>query len=281
MSTSEQRLAANRVNALGSTGPVTLEGKRASSQNAIRHGLLSSKLLLDDEEPGEFQELFSHLCHSLGPVGAIEELLAERIAVAIWRQMRLVRSETACLTLSRQPKKVAGGVSAELGRSYGSEVKADELAPFDAERAEWCQKAMEELEGLTTIELASISQLAPLVHAQLASDADEDETIEKYLAGRKGGLTTYLAELTLWCRQQLKEAETRPNVLAIAAEIRSKQVVLAADVQELMARYQTTLDNQLYKALRALRDAQAWRLKTLEPLPAREPATTEEVAEAA
>ena len=94
MSTSEQRLAANRVNALGSTGPVTPEGKMASSQNAVRHGLLSTRLLLDDEEPGEFQELFSHLCHSLGPVGAIEELLVERIAVAIWRQRRLVRSAT-------------------------------------------------------------------------------------------------------------------------------------------------------------------------------------------
>lgn len=31
-----------------------------------------------------------------------------------------------------------------------------------------------------------------------------------------------------------------------------------------MARYQTTLDNQLYKALRAFREAQEWRLKTLE-----------------
>jgi hypothetical protein len=31
-----------------------------------------------------------------------------------------------------------------------------------------------------------------------------------------------------------------------------------------MARYQTTLDNQLYKALRAYREAQEWRFKTLE-----------------
>ena len=31
-----------------------------------------------------------------------------------------------------------------------------------------------------------------------------------------------------------------------------------------MSRYQTTLDNQLYKALRALREAQEWRLRTLE-----------------
>ena len=33
---------------------------------------------------------------------------------------------------------------------------------------------------------------------------------------------------------------------------------------EVFSRYQTTLDNQLYKSLRALRDAQEWRLKTIE-----------------
>jgi hypothetical protein len=36
---------------------------------------------------------------------------------------------------------------------------------------------------------------------------------------------------------------------------------------DLLARYQTTLDNQLYKALQALRQAQEWRLKTLDSVP--------------
>lgn len=281
MSTSEHRLAANRVNALGSTGPVTLDGKKASSQNAIRHGLLSAKLLLDDEDPTEFQALFSYLSHSLSPVGAMEEILVERIAIAIWRQRRLVRSEGASLSLSRLGKQVAGGVSAELRRGYGSEVKAEELAPFDPDSVEWCRKALEELEGLSTLDLASISDHAPLVHGQIESDADDDESIEQFLAGRKGGLKTYLAELSQWCREQLREAGARPMIVAVAELVRSKRVVLADEALELMARYQTTLDNQLYKALRALRHAQEWRLKTLQPLPAHEPETPVEVAEAA
>ncbi len=33
-----------------------------------------------------------------------------------------------------------------------------------------------------------------------------------------------------------------------------------------MARYQTTLDNQLFKLLKALREAQEWRMKTIEPV---------------
>ena len=38
----EAQIAANSRNALRSTGPKTLEGKRIVSQNALRHGLLAS-----------------------------------------------------------------------------------------------------------------------------------------------------------------------------------------------------------------------------------------------
>jgi len=70
--------------------------------------------------------------------------------------------------------------------------------------------------------------------------------------------------LAQWCREQLREAEARPHALALAEEVRAKRLVLAAETLEVMSRYQTTLDNQLFKLLRALRDAQDWRLKTLE-----------------
>ena len=133
MSVTEKRLAANQINALRSTGPVTFAGKAASSRNATRHGLLSAKLFLDDEDPAEFQAMFLDFCRSLNPVGTLETTLVERIAGALWRQRRLVHAETASLSLTRQPKKVAGAVSSELGRSYGSEVEQNDLAPFDAD----------------------------------------------------------------------------------------------------------------------------------------------------
>jgi hypothetical protein len=100
---------------------------------------------------------------------------------------------------------------------------------------------------------------------QLQSDVSEaEQTQEAFVGSHKGGLTGYLAELLLWCRGKLKEADERPHVLELAKHVMAKRLVLPADSLELMSRYQSTLDNQLYKALRALRDAQEWRLRTLE-----------------
>jgi hypothetical protein len=33
---------------------------------------------------------------------------------------------------------------------------------------------------------------------------------------------------------------------------------------ELLSKYQTTLDNQLYRTMKALRDAQQWRLQSID-----------------
>lgn len=282
MSTPEQRVAANRANALLSTGPSSAEGKAVASRNATRHGLLSRKLLLDDEEPEEFQALAADLCQSLCPIGMAEAVLVERIAVTIWRQKRLVHAEAASLALARQPKKIAGGVSSELGRSYGAELKQDELMPFDPDQVSWCCAVMSEIDGLDEIDTRSLEQCAPRIFQQLTSDAEEDgEDITTYVSGRKDGLTGYVAELLQWCREQIRHAEARPHILELAEQVRAKRLFLPTDAIDVLARYQTTLDNQMFKLLRALREAQEWRLKTLEQTPAQTADDIEEIASTA
>lgn len=266
MTTTEQRLAANRVNALQSTGPVTADGKAIASRNATRHGFLSTRLFLDDENPDDFHGVLCDLDRSLVPVGAMESALVERIAVTLWRQRRLVHAETATVALGRQLKKIAGGVSSELGRGYGAEVKPDELAPFDAERETWCRTALAEIEALTEMDLATIELSAPVLFEQLKTDAEGDP-LEKFIDGHEGGLPRYLASLSQWCREQMRQCDARQHILAVAEQVRIKRMVLSEDALVLLSRYQTTLDNQLFKLLRALREAQEWRLKTLEAGP--------------
>ena len=268
MSTTEQRLAANRINAQSSTGPVTARGKSIAARNATRHGLLSTRLLLNDEDASEFQHLLGELMGSLRPTDAVERLLVERIAVTVWRQQRLVRAETAKLTLACQPIKIAGAVSSELERGYSQKLELEDLSPFDRTQERWCRRVIGEIDALEDFDLEILQQKAPLTYQQLASDAAEDqETPEAHAAARDGGLAGYIVELSLWCRKQLTEAEARPHILALAEHARARNIVLPPDALETFSRYQTTLDSQLYKALKALREAQEWRLKTLEASP--------------
>lgn len=274
------QIQSNRQNSRASTGPGSARGKSVASRNAMRHGLLSGRLFLDDEDPAEFQLLVDELCHSLAPNGILEAALVERVAVTMWRQRRLVHAETAALTLARQNIPIAKSVSSELGRAYGKEIEPEHLAPFDADRATWCRGVLAEIERLEEIDLGSIGGKAPLVHAQLVTDAD-GEAPETFLASHKGGLTSYVADLLLWCRKELGEADARPRLLAIAEQVRAKRMVLPSDALELLARYQSTLDGQLYKALKALREAQEWRLKTLDAEPNTSSQSDIDVADAA
>jgi hypothetical protein len=48
------RILSSRANGARSTGPVTAEGKRRSSQNATSHGLLARHIVMRDESPEGF-----------------------------------------------------------------------------------------------------------------------------------------------------------------------------------------------------------------------------------
>lgn len=85
---------ARRRNALKSTGPVTLQGKRNSSQNATRHGLLSSAILLDSESSGAFQEMLQDFTDIYHPLDVEERSYIETMAVCRWRLERIWTLET-------------------------------------------------------------------------------------------------------------------------------------------------------------------------------------------
>ena len=93
--TSERQIAANRANALHSTGPKTPEGKAAVRHNALRHGLLARDVVLPEEDLDAFEDLLNQVRAELSPVGRIEELLVDRIVNIMWRLGRLARAETA------------------------------------------------------------------------------------------------------------------------------------------------------------------------------------------
>jgi hypothetical protein len=88
MPTDKQRTA-RRNNAHRSKGPVTEEGKAASSRNAIKFGFYSRSPLLPGEAPEEFAAFRDELMASFNPGNAAEKLVFNRIVDGAWRLHRL------------------------------------------------------------------------------------------------------------------------------------------------------------------------------------------------
>jgi hypothetical protein len=90
---SPRKIAANRQNALKSTGPKTPQGKAYSRRNALTHGLFArdwSDFAVLGEDSREYEKLLSDLWDQYQPIGRAEELDVERIALCWWRLKRAV-----------------------------------------------------------------------------------------------------------------------------------------------------------------------------------------------
>jgi hypothetical protein len=97
---SEARLRANRENAKKSTGPKTSRGKAWSRFNALKHGLLSKKIMFTPD--GKLQDegllqLLESLRDKYGRGDVRTELLVEGIVIEYWRNGQGLELEQACI----------------------------------------------------------------------------------------------------------------------------------------------------------------------------------------
>ena len=88
-----------RINGAKSRGPTTTEGKEKSSRNAIKHGLTSGNgnVLLDREDPDEFEQMLNKLLDIHEPATPAEQDLVEEMVAARWRTRRMWTIETGLL----------------------------------------------------------------------------------------------------------------------------------------------------------------------------------------
>ena len=97
MATSQRKIEANRANALKSTGPRTARGKRATSRNALAHGLTARAALLPGDDPREYRRFVLAVLEALDPRGPLEEDLAGEIANLSWKLRRVPGAEAILL----------------------------------------------------------------------------------------------------------------------------------------------------------------------------------------
>lgn len=91
---SPEALAANRVNAQHSTGPITPQSAEAMGQRALKHGLSSQVVMIMPWESLEaYKDFIMMIIWELAPKGMLENEVAYRIAVSNWRLRRIEEFE--------------------------------------------------------------------------------------------------------------------------------------------------------------------------------------------
>ena len=86
--TTRAQTIANQRNAQRSTGPSTTQGKAVVSQNAVKHGLTASQIVIKSEDQAQFDLHRNQVFDELAPSTPIESMLAERIVELSWRLRR-------------------------------------------------------------------------------------------------------------------------------------------------------------------------------------------------
>ena len=76
-----------------SGGPKTLEGKVASSRNAVKTGSYSAPISLSSEEEADFKAFEDEFMNDFEPEGVVESSMVHELAVLAWKKLRLERVE--------------------------------------------------------------------------------------------------------------------------------------------------------------------------------------------
>jgi hypothetical protein len=161
MATAAQ-LNANRANAQNSTGPRTVEGKTASSMNALKHGADAASIVIPGEDPALYEHIAADYHRDLRPAGAVEEFQVDTIIQADWQRRRLKRIEAnlyrALLAEGSAPDEIdvtvlRDSATGKLLRKVWSQIASIErahsraLAELRRLRREAEQTAVEEIEA--------------------------------------------------------------------------------------------------------------------------------------
>jgi len=271
MTTSPKQAKANQLNAQKSTGPITIAGKLTISTNAVKHGIFSQHLLLADEALQDYEALHDGLVESLNPVGTLESALVERITVTLWRQQRLTRAESAITELELGTDEITKEVGSRIGRSAfsGNPLQPDELESIPDHLATIYQTIVDEYCQIDDHQITwdNFNDHTPAIFMQFETEAEEMRIEPHQLQEEYSSAAEYALLLFRHCSSQLSQHRERPKLQEIAQQVRDYRAIPHYVERDRLAKYQTMLDNELHKNLRALREAQQWRLHPLNQKP--------------
>jgi hypothetical protein len=219
--------------------------------NALKHGLLAKEVIVpvgnEQENRAEFELLLGDLWQHYAPVGPVEEMLVEKIAIAYWRLRRATRAEVGELGL--EFARTAGDGAALAGMVAKMQEEVEEADP-NTHLGAWLRSevyAMRLRGGVAKKVLNWDMEKA-------AADIDKLGPAE-----RKPWLLQALEEV----RQAHLEHERQEEAQAYRQALRAQHSLPGA-VDKIL-RYETTIERQLYRAITELEKLQAARRRTSSP----------------
>jgi hypothetical protein len=276
-------------------GPATQEGKEVVRWNATRHGIRSPAPIIPGIERSEdWEEHREGVVESLSPEGHLEEVLAERVALLLWRLHRVTRYEREAIALSQErleddlAERRQRPFSSVLGSAHPQEVRNRVKEAKSTERLLKRFPALPDEKALSADEAASVLYavdeqtgvgLEEVPFPALPEDLELFEEFEGWSVGLVRECVGAIAS----------HAEADPDKLLVAAAkdasravVRAKQAVeeIERDLKnmarerllpdektlEKVSRYEAHLSRGLYKVLHELEGLQTRRSGGAAPL---------------
>jgi SEC-C motif-containing protein len=151
---SDHQIAANRRNALRSTGPRTEAGRRAVSVNALKHGFRSPLIVLPHEDRAAFDALLEAFTLEAQPRSQADLAAVHKIAACEWRLRRLVEVETGMFkALAERPDSGGASPCTRIARGFltGHITPFTALARYEASFDRQYRSAWRELDTRAAI----------------------------------------------------------------------------------------------------------------------------------
>lgn len=163
--TSHKQQAANRRNALLSTGPRSAAGKAASSMNALTHGLTAATVVIEGEDPAAFAAMRDQLMDELAPQGTLAVQLVDRLAGILWRLRRIPQIEASLLEAHRRDAEQAAAERA-LRRAEDDCRKAHDAIRDTVQRQRYLDKLPRRPADIAVLEKTRKAKRRDLIKAE-------------------------------------------------------------------------------------------------------------------
>jgi hypothetical protein len=222
---SNARAEASRRNGAKSRGPKTPEGRARSRLNAIKHGMRAAMhVVLPDENAVEFRALQEALLDELAPEGALQLVLARRVAVAAWRLARADRME---IELFEERRWENAGVGMALIRDGNGTRSFETLMRYRSAAMAEFMRSLRTLKALQAeqnagVEVAEMPPRQPRLPARLPSrpapNEPERRALNEYeIPDRVGPGRTLHEPAACWTPNEPEPARNRHEIAAASS----------------------------------------------------------------